>query len=105
MQISESTKQHITVEYYPLPSGKVDVFLHKNETTRTDEEGNMIYVAEEVSFQTVVSENEIKNNFEYYWNNGEKVVEKVTLEERVTTTETKVVTIEETIDVLFGGIE
>ncbi len=38
MQISQSHKPHNRVDYYPLPNGYVDVFLHKNERTETEVE-------------------------------------------------------------------
>ncbi len=43
-------------------------------------------------------------------NDAEEIIEEtppeptLTLEERITTTETKVVTLQETIDVIFGGV-
>ncbi len=82
MQISRSYKQHNPVDCYILPNGKKDVFLHKNETTELDEEGNTIYVAEEVYFQTEKPKEEIENNFDFYWENGEKTIKIPTLEEQ-----------------------
>ena len=83
MQISRSYKQHNTIDYYVLPNGKKDVFLHKNETTELDEENNPIYVAEEVYFQTEKSKEEIENNFDSYWENREVVYVEPTDKERL----------------------
>ena len=42
MQLSYKDKSHDRVEYFPLPNGYVDVFLHKNERIEIDEEGDLI---------------------------------------------------------------
>ena len=74
MQISYSPKPHNRVDYFPLPNGHADVFLHRNETTETDEEGNIQYVAEEVYFQIEqsVTKETIEENFDYMWHDAEK---------------------------------
>ena len=74
MQISYSPKPHNRVDYFPLPNGHADVFLHRNETTETDEEGNIQYVAEEVYFQIEqsVTKEMIEENFDYMWHDAEK---------------------------------
>lgn len=79
MQVSESYKRHNKVDYFPLPNGLADVFLHRNETIKTDEEGNTIYIAEEVYFQVEqsVTKEQIEQNFDNMWANAEK--EKVIL--------------------------
>lgn len=84
MQLSYKPIPHNKVDYYPLPSGYADVFLHRNETTQTDEEGNIIYVAEEVYFQIdrLVTKEQIEVNFDSMWNNAENPVREPTLEER-----------------------
>lgn len=74
MQISYSPKPHNRVDYFPLPNGHADVFLHRNETTETDEDGNIQYVAEEVYFQIEqsVTKETIEENFDYMWHDAEK---------------------------------
>jgi hypothetical protein len=74
VQISYSPKPHNRVDYFPLPNGHADVFLHRNETTETDEEGNIQYVAEEVYFQIEqsVTKETIEENFDYMWHDAEK---------------------------------
>lgn len=74
MQISYSPKPHNRVDYFPLPNGYADVFLHRNETAETDEEGNIQYVAEEVYFQIEqsVTKETIEENFDYMWHDAEK---------------------------------
>lgn len=74
MQISYSPKPHNRVDYFPLPNGHADVFLHRNETTETDEDGNTQYVAEEVYFQIEqsVSKKDIEGNFDYMWQDAER---------------------------------
>lgn len=74
MQVSYSPKPHNRVDYFPLPNGYADVFLHRNETTETDEEGNIQYVAEEVYFQIEqsVTKETIEENFDYMWQDAER---------------------------------
>lgn len=74
MQLSYSSKPHNKVDYFPLPNGFADVFLHKNQMTETDEEGNICYVAEEVYFQIeqTVTQKQIEDNFDYWWKDAEK---------------------------------
>lgn len=88
MKVSRSPKTHNVVDYYPLPNGKADVFLHSNETTEVvkDEEGNegTVYVAEEVYFQVdkSVTKEQVEANFDKMWNNAENPVCEPSLEER-----------------------
>lgn len=88
MKISHSPKPHNAVDYFLLPNGKVDVFLHRNETTEVvkDEEGNesTVYVAEEVYLQVgqSMSKEYVEANFDRMWNSAENPVHKPTLEER-----------------------
>jgi hypothetical protein len=72
--LSYSSKPHNKVDYFPLPNGFADVFLHKNQMTETDEEGNIQYVAEEVYFQIEqsVSKETIEENFDYMWQDAER---------------------------------
>lgn len=74
MQVSESYKRHNKVDYFPLPNGLADVFLHRNETTKADEEGNTIYIAEEVYFQAKqsITKDQIEQNFDNMWVDVEK---------------------------------
>lgn len=83
MQLSYKDKPHNKVDYFLLPNGNADVFLHKNETTETDNEENVQYVAEEVFFQTKKTKVEIENNFDFYWNSAENIISEPTLEERL----------------------
>ena len=97
MQISYSSKPHDTVGYFPLPNGKVDIFLHRNETIEQDEDGNDVYVAEEVYFQTdaSVTKEHIEKNFELMWNKEENPPVEPTVEERLAIAE-------DTINFLLG---
>ncbi len=90
MQISYKDRPHNKVDYYPLPNGYADVYLHKNEKTETDDEGNIQFRAEEVYFQIdqSVTKEQIENNFDYMWNDAEKAIEEPTLEERIRALET-----------------
>lgn len=99
MQLSHKGKPHNKIDYYPLPNGYADVFLHKNEIIETDEEGNTQYVAEEVYLQveqSVTKEN-IEENFDYMWNDTENVTTKPSVEERLKIAE-------DTILFLLGGM-
>lgn len=99
MQFSYKDKPHNRVDYFPLPNGYVDVFLHKNEKTETGEEGNLQYVAEEVYFQVkkFVTKDKIEENFGYWWNDAENVTTKPSVEERLKIAE-------DTILFLLGGM-
>jgi len=85
MKLSYSSNKRNTIEYYPLPNGHADVFLRKNELQETDAEGNIRYVAEEVYFQIeqTVTKKDIEDNFDYMWNDAEKLVVIPTIEERL----------------------
>lgn len=87
MQLSYKDKPHNKVDYFLLPNGNADVFLHKNEAIETDSEGNIQYVAEEIFFQTKETKEEIENNFDSYWNSVENMISEPTIEERVQTAE------------------
>lgn len=99
MQLSYKDNPHNRVDYFPLSNGYADVFLHKNETTETDEEGNLQYVAEEVYFQVEksVTKEQIEGNFDYWWNSTTEQVDEPTIEERLELAES-------TILFLLGGM-
>lgn len=83
MQLSYRYKPHNKVDYFPLPNGYADVFLHKNERTEVDGDGNNQYVAEEVHFQIEqsVTKEQIEENFNFMWNDAENIKIEATLEE------------------------
>ena len=74
MNLSYKPTPHNRVDYHPLPTGFADVFLHRNEATEMNEEGQMQYVAEEVYFQIdqSVTKEQIEENFEYMWDDAKK---------------------------------
>lgn len=101
MELSYSNRPYNKVDYFPLSNGLVDVFLHKNERTEEDEEGNTVYVAEEIYFQVgqTITKEYIEENFETYWENkGEIIISTPTLEERIEALEIL------EIERIFGGI-
>ena len=107
MKLSYNNKPYNKIDYYLLPNGLVDVFLHKNEFIETDKEGNKTHVAEEVYFQVEsnITKDTIIIDFEKYWDNeGIVKVEEIELKDRMTNTEIDVVTLQETIDTIFGGM-
>lgn len=112
MQLSHKDKPHNKIDYYPLPNGNVDVFLHRNEKIETDEEGNAQYVAEEVYLQveqSVTKEN-IEENFDTMWNNAEKEKVVLTDEERLLLLEKENDSLKQTLAdltqvVLMGGVK
>lgn len=73
MQISQSNNHYNAVDYYPLPNGKADVFLHRNETAEQDIDGNTVYTVEEVYFRIAqsVTKQDIEANFDMYWGKQE----------------------------------
>ena len=98
MQTSYSPKPHNRVDYYPLQNGCADVFLRRNETIEEDEEGNTVYVAEEVYFRVTkdITKEMIEESFEQYWENkGEIVVKDVSAEYRL-------LMLEDTVNFLLG---
>ena len=74
MQLSYKPVPHKKVDYYLLPNGYADVFLHRNEKMETNEEGDVQYVAEEVYFQVdqSITKEQIELNFDYMWADAEK---------------------------------
>ena len=112
MQISYSPKPYNRVDYFPLPNGHADVFLHRNETTETDEEGNIQYVAEEVYFQIEqsVTKETIEENFETYWENKGEIISTPTLPEptepepsEIDILNNRIAELESTLDIMLGG--
>lgn len=99
MKKSHNYKSHNAVDYYLLPNGKVDVFLHRNEITETDEEGNITYIADEVylSLDSTIPKQEIEQNFDTYWNKGENTVNEPSVEERMKALEQAM------LDIISGG--
>lgn len=85
MQLSHKDKSHNKIDYFTLPNGYADVYLHRNERIEIDEEGNEQYIAEEVYFQVEqsVTKEQIEENFEFMWNDAEKVEEEPTQEDRL----------------------
>lgn len=98
MQLSYKYKPHNEIDYFILPNGYADVFLHKNEAIETDSEGNVQYVAEEIFFQTEKSKEEIELNFDNYWENGEIVYVEPTDKERLEALEQAM------LEIILGGI-
>ena len=83
MQLSYKDKSHDRVEYFPLPNGYADVFLHKNERIEIDEEGSKQYVAEEVYFQIEqsITKEMIEKNFDFMWNDARHIKAEHTLDD------------------------
>ena len=100
MQLSYRDKSHNKVDYFALPNGYADVYLHNNEKVVADEEGNQQYVAEEVYFQVEqsVTKEQIEMNFDFMWDDAEKVIEEPTLEKRVQALEIM------ELERIFGGV-
>lgn len=99
MQLSQSFKPHNQVDYYPLPNGYADVFLHRNEETEKDDDDNTIYIAEEVYFQVAqsVTKEDIEENFDYMWNDAEVITKEPSAEERLEALERAM------LDLILGG--
>lgn len=85
MQLSYRDKSHNKVDYFPLPNGYADVYLHRNELIEINQEGDEQYIAEEVYFQVEqsVTKEQIELNFDFMWNDAEKVIEEPTQEDRL----------------------
>lgn len=99
MQISQSYKSHNQVDYYPLPNGYADVFLHRNEIEELDEDGNEIYIAEEVYMQVdqTLTKEKIEENFNYLWEDADTIMTEPTAEERLKVLE------EAMLEIILGG--
>lgn len=84
---AESTVSPAKVTLENLPDGTVHVILTKNSHEETDEEGNVKYTYEEVSFLLPEGREEtaetIEGSFERWWNYGSENHTAPTLEERV----------------------
>jgi len=85
MQLSHKDKPHNKIDYFVLPNGYADVYLHKDEKIEMGEDGNEQYIAEEVYFQVEqsVTKEQIEKNFEFMWDDAEKVIEEPTQEDRL----------------------
>lgn len=92
MNIARSSTLFNSVDYYPLPNGFVDVFMHKNMRIEEDIEGNAIHIADEVYFQidSSITKEYIENNFEYMWNDAENSIAEPTDKEKIANLETLV---------------
>ncbi len=86
MRITQSHKPFNRVDYYVLGNGYADVFMHRNETQEVDDEGNIIYKAEEVYYQIEdsISKEQIEDNFDFMWEDAEEEkTQEPTLDERL----------------------
>ena len=82
---SYNTQKMKSVSYYSLPDGMADVYLRRELPTEKDEDGNDIYVYEEVGFKISadIMEDEIRDNFDLLFEDAHALDKKeVTLEER-----------------------
>lgn len=82
---SYNTQKMKSVSYYSLPDGMADVYLRRELPTEKDEDGNDVYVYEEVVFKisTDITEDEIRDNFDLLFEDAHTLDKKeVTLEER-----------------------
>lgn len=97
MYLSYNTQPHKLIDYCPLPNGKVDVFLRRNEKMEENKDGETVYVAEEVYFQVDydISESEVTANFDFYWT--QTGVKKPSDDERLKVLE------EAMLEMLLGG--
>ena len=100
MQTSYSPKPHNRVDYYPLANGYADVFLHRNETEEADEDGSLVYKAEEVYFQIeqAVTKEQIEQNFDYMWQDTEHPKATPTADERLEALEQAM------LELVLGGV-
>lgn len=100
---SEYPKKQTEISYYPISKNIADVILRKENGTRVDDEGQMFYIYDEIQLKTSKPFEEIADAFDDLWESSSKP--KPSIEEKVLQHEEKIVTIEEAIDVLFGGAE
>ena len=98
---SYNTQKMKSVSYYSLPDGMADVYLRRELPVEKDEEGNDVYVYEEVNFKisTDITEDKIKDNFNLLFEDARALdVKEVSLEERLHMAE------ETIMFVLMGGM-
>lgn len=102
MQITHSCKPLNSVDYYPLRDGMAQVYMRKNFRTESDEDGNLIHIADEVTFKINqdVTKAEIEQNFEYMWSDAEKIDYRPSLEEQL---EVQARAIEDLTMLVLGG--
>ena len=98
---SEYPRKQKAISYYPISKNVADAILRKENGTRVDDEGQMFYIYDEIQIKTNKPLEEVEVAFDDLWNVEFKP--KLSVEEKVLEHDEKVVTIEETIDVLFGG--
>jgi len=82
---SYNTQKMKSVSYYSLPDGMAEVYLRRQLPIEKDEEGNDVYVYEEVNFKISadITEDTIKNNFNLLFEDAHALdVKEVSLEER-----------------------
>ena len=70
-----------SITYMPLPDGQADVWIRKNIEASTDDDGNNIYIADEVYFRTSLSITDITDNFDEIFENGGTSIDDITEEE------------------------
>ena len=74
-----------SVSYYNLPDGMADVYLRRELPIEKDEEGNDVYVYEEVNFKISadITEDNVKDNFDLLFEDAHALdVKEVSLGER-----------------------
>ena len=82
---SYNTQKMKGVSYYSLPDGMVDVYLRRELPIEKDEEGNDVYVYEEVNLKISadITEDEIRDNFDLLFEDAHALdAKEVSLEER-----------------------
>lgn len=82
---SYNTQKMKSVSYYSLPDGMADVYLRRELPIEKDEEGDDVYVYEEVNFKISadITEDEIRDNFDLLFEDAYALdAKEVSLEER-----------------------
>lgn len=87
MTRSQSHKSYNAVDYFWLGT-IADVFLHKNISAETGEDGNQYYTADEVYLQTILTKEYIESHFDEVWDAAELPKQSpMSIEERVANVE------------------
>ena len=100
---SEYPNQQKEVSIYPVGRFS-DVYLRKPQGKKEIEGGGIFYVYDEVQLrlEDKVSEEYVLKNFDTLFESANK--KEISIEEKVIEHDSKIVTLEEVIDALFGGV-
>lgn len=96
---AEFTTMPARIMYMPLPEGGADVWLRKNIVESEDEDGNVIFTADEVYIRISDSEEYVSEHFEDYFagNLPAKPAYEIPITERLAAVEAAIIELAEEV--------